>query len=114
MVRQSKKPKKIITRMTSQTVLLSQEFGRVFHPSWKSHEDRFWMHECSTNGQPMVDQYEDTTVETTDVGCTFAGGETHAARTKIWTLHAEIPQRIAVNVVSNKSNTFSHRSGCDP
>ena len=32
--------------------------------------------------QPVVDQYEDTTIETTDVGFTFAGGETDAASTK--------------------------------
>ena len=29
--------------------------------------------------QPVADQYEDTTMETTDVGFTFAGGETEAA-----------------------------------
>ena len=51
--------------------------------------------------QPVADQYEDTTSETTDVGFTFAGGETEAASTKICILHAEFPQRISVNVVSN-------------
>ena len=33
--------------------------------------------------QPVADQYEDTTIDTTDVGFTFAGGETEAASTKI-------------------------------
>ena len=33
--------------------------------------------------QPVADQHEDTAIETTDVGFTFAGGETEAARTKI-------------------------------
>ena len=31
--------------------------------------------------QLVADQYEDTTIEMTDVGCTFAGGETEAAST---------------------------------
>ena len=31
--------------------------------------------------QPVADQFEDTTNETTDVGFTFAGGETEAAST---------------------------------
>ena len=33
--------------------------------------------------QPVANRYEDTTIETTDVGFTFAGGETEAANTKI-------------------------------
>ena len=33
--------------------------------------------------QPVADRYEDTTIETTDVGFTFAGGETEAANTNI-------------------------------
>ena len=32
--------------------------------------------------QPVADQYEDTTIGTTDVGFTFAGRETEAASTK--------------------------------
>ena len=56
--------------------------------------------------QPLADQYEDTTIETTDVGFTFAGGETEAASTKICAPHAEFPQGIAVNVVSNESTPF--------
>ena len=36
-----------------------------------------------TSVQPVVDQYDDTTIETTDVGFTFAGGETEAASTNI-------------------------------
>ena len=56
--------------------------------------------------QPVEDQYEDTTIETTDVGFTFAGGETEAASTNICTPHAEFPQGISVNVVSNESTPF--------
>ena len=77
MVQRSKKPKKIKTRMTSKMLLLSQ--SRV----WK--------------GQP--DQYQDTTIETTEVGFAFA------AR-KIWIPHAEFPQGISVNVVSIESTPF--------
>ena len=55
---------------------------------------------------PVADQYDDTTVETTDVGFTFAGGETEAASTKIWIPDAEFPQEISVNVVSNESTPF--------
>ena len=47
-----------------------------------------------------------TTTETTDVGFTFAGGETEAANTKICTPHAEFPQGMSVNVVSNESTPF--------
>ena len=50
-----------------------------------------------------ADRYEDTTIETTDVGFTFACGETEAAKTKICFPHAEFPQGISVNVVSNVS-----------
>ena len=56
--------------------------------------------------QPVVDQYEDTTIETTDVGFTFAGGETEAASTNIWIPHAEFFQGISVNVVSNELTPF--------
>ena len=35
-----------------------------------------------TSVQPVVDQYEDTTMEMTDIGFTFASGETEAASTK--------------------------------
>ena len=59
-----------------------------------------------TSVQPVVDQCEDTTTETTDVGFTFAAGETEAASTKIWTPHAELPQGILMIVVSNESTTF--------
>ena len=54
----------------------------------------------------FADRYEDTTIETTDVGFTFAGGETEAANTKICIPHAEFPQGIWVNVVSNESTPF--------
>ena len=37
---------------------------------------------------------------------TFAGGETEAANTKICFPHAEFPQGISVNVVSNESTPF--------
>ena len=56
--------------------------------------------------QPVADRYEGTTIETTDVGFTFAGGETEAANTKICIPHAEFPQGISVNVVSNESTPF--------
>ena len=39
--------------------------------------------------QPVADQYEGTTIETTDVGITFASGETEAASTRICIPHAE-------------------------
>ena len=53
--------------------------------------------------QPIADQYEDTTIETTYVGFTFNGGETEAASTKICIPHAEFPRGISVNVVTNES-----------
>ena len=56
--------------------------------------------------QPVADQYEDTTIETTDVGFTFAGGQTEAASAKICVPPAEFPQRISENVVSNGSTPF--------
>ena len=56
--------------------------------------------------QPVADRYEDTTIETTDVGFTFAGGETEAASTKICIPHAEFSQGVSVNVVSNESTPF--------
>ena len=56
--------------------------------------------------QPFADRYEGTTIETTDVGFTFAGDETQAANTKICIPHAEFPQGISVNVVSNESTPF--------
>ena len=56
--------------------------------------------------QPVADRYEGTTTETTDVGFTFAGGETEAARTNICLPHAEFPQEISVDVVSNESTPF--------
>ena len=49
----------------------------------------------------MTDQYEETTIETTDVGFTFAGGETEAASTNIG-----FQQGISVNLVSNESTLF--------
>ena len=55
---------------------------------------------------PVADQYEDTTIETTDVGFTFAGGETEAASTNIWIRDAEFPLEMSVNVVSNESTPF--------
>ena len=36
-----------------------------------------------TSVQPVVVQYKNTTIETTDVGFTFAGGDTVAASTNI-------------------------------
>ena len=59
-----------------------------------------------TSVQQVAYQYEDTTIETTDVGFTFAGGEAEAASTKIFMPHAEFPKGISVNVVSNESTLF--------
>ena len=56
--------------------------------------------------QPLADRYEGTTNETADVGFTFAGGETEAASTNMCVPHAELPQGISVNVVSNESTPF--------
>ena len=56
--------------------------------------------------QPVADQYEGTTIEMIAVGFTFAGGETEAASTEICAPHAEFPQGISVNVVSNESTPF--------
>ena len=56
--------------------------------------------------QPVADQYEDTTIGTTDVGFTFAGGETEAASTEICVPHGEFPQSVSVNLVSNESTPF--------
>ena len=56
--------------------------------------------------QPVADRYEGTTIETEDVGFAFAGGETEAASTNICIPHAEFPQGISVNVVSNESTPF--------
>ena len=56
--------------------------------------------------QPVADRCEDTTIETTDVGFTFAGGETAAANTNICIPHAEFPQESSVSVVSNESTPF--------
>ena len=47
-----------------------------------------------------------TTIEITDVGFSFVGGETEAANTKICIPRAEFPQGISVNVVSNESTPF--------
>ena len=58
------------------------------------------------SAQPVADRYEGTTVETTDVGFKFAGGGTEAACTKICIPHAEFPQGVSVNVVSNESTPF--------
>ena len=97
MVQLSKKPNKIKTRMTSKTLLRLQ--SRVWRGSpFLMEEPRrpFLIHEYPTS----------TTTETTDVGFTFAGGETDAASTKICLSHAEFPQGILVNVVSNESRPF--------
>ena len=58
--------------------------------------------------------YEETRIETTDVGITFAGCETEAARTKIWTPDSVLSQAISVIVVLDESTHVSRRSGCDP
>ena len=56
--------------------------------------------------QPVADQYEGTTIETTDVGFTFAGGATEAASTRLCIPHAKFPQGTSVNVVRNESTPF--------
>ena len=42
--------------------------------------------------QPVADRYENTTIDTTDVGFTFASGETEAANTNICIPHAVFPK----------------------
>ena len=54
----------------------------------------------------MVDQHEEATIGTTDVGFTFAGGETDAASTNIWIPHSEFPQGVSVSVMSIESTPF--------
>ena len=56
--------------------------------------------------QPIADQYEGTTIETTDAGFTFAGGGTEAASTKICVPHVGLPQGVSVNVAPNESTPF--------
>ena len=53
-----------------------------------------------------LDDTEYTAGTPTDVGFTFAGGETEAASTNICIPHAEFPQGISVNDVSNESTPF--------
>ena len=110
MVQLSKKPNEIKTRMTSKTLLRFQS------GVWRGFPNLDGGATKTVSGfmniQPVADQYEDTTIETTDVGFTFAGGATEAASTKICLPHAEFPQGISVNVVSNESTPFSHRLGC--
>ena len=55
--------------------------------------------------QPVADQYEGTTIETTGVGFTF-GGETEAASTNISMPQTEFPQGTSVNAVSNEPTPF--------
>ena len=103
-------PNKIKTRLTSKTLLLSQ--SRV----WRGLQILDGATKTVSgfmSVQPVADQYEETTIETTDVGFTFAGGETDAASMNIWIPHAEFPQGISVSVVSNESTLFFHRFGCD-
>ena len=52
--------------------------------------------------QSVAHRYEGTTIETTGVGFTFAGGESEAASTNICIPHADFPQGISANVVSNE------------
>ena len=56
--------------------------------------------------QPIADQYEGTTIETTDAGFTFAGGGTEAASTKICIPHVGLPHGVSVNVAPNESTPF--------
>ena len=86
MVQLSQKSDKIKTRRPLKILLRFQ--SRVWRGS----------HECPTSCRSMI--------ETTNVGFTFAGGETAAANTKICIPHAECPQGISVNAVSNESTPF--------
>ena len=105
MVQLSRKSNEIKTRMTLKTLLLSQSRFAILDGRATKTVSGFM------SVQPVADQYEGTTIETTDVGFTFAGGETEAASTKICIPHAEFPQGISVNDVE-RVNTVSHRHGC--
>ena len=59
-----------------------------------------------TSVQPVLDQYEETTIVTTDVGLTYAGNDTEAASTTIWIPHSEFPHGVSVNVVSHEPTLF--------
>ena len=104
MVQLSKKSNKIKTRRTLKILLRFQ--SRV----WRGFAILDGGATKTVSGfmsvQPVADRYEGTTIETTDVGFTFAGGETEAANTKICIPHAEFPQGISVNVGSNESTPF--------
>ena len=104
MVQLSKKPNEIKTRMTSKTLLRFQ--SRVWRgsPILMQEPRRQFLEFASV--RPVADQDEDTTIGTTDVSFTFAGGATEAASTKICIPHAQFPQGISVNVVSNESTPF--------
>ena len=90
MVPRSKKSNKIKTRRTLKTLL------------------RFKSRVAILDGgaTKTVSGFMGTTIETRDVGFTFAGGETEAASTKVCIPRAEFPKRISVNVVSNESTLF--------
>ena len=68
--------------------------------STKSLEESATLHEGASKTvsgfmsvQPVADQCDDTTIETTDVGFTFAGGETEAASTNIMEAHESVVSR---------------------
>ena len=104
MVKLSKKSNKIKTKVTSETLLRSQ--SRVWRGSAILDGGATKTVAGFKSFQPVADQYEGTTIETTDFGFAFAGGETEAATTNICISHAECPQGISVNVVSNESTPF--------
>ena len=80
MVYLSTEPNKIKTRMTSKILLRSTKSleGFVILDGGATKIVSGFM-----SIQPVADQYEDTTIETTCVGITVAGGETEAASTNI-------------------------------
>ena len=92
------------TRRTSKTLLRFQM--RVWRSSPFLTEGATKTVSGFMSVQRVADPYEGTTIEMTDVGFTFAGGETEAASTKICIPHAEFPQGISVNVVSIESTPF--------
>ena len=58
--------------------------------------------------QPVADQCDKATIEMTDVGFPFAGGETEAASSKVWIPHAEFAQTNYSECGAESVNTLSH------
>ena len=58
--------------------------------------------------QPVADQCDKATIETTDVGFPFAGGETEAASSKVWIPHGEFAHGNYSECGAESVNTVSH------